>query len=196
MEIINLNKAIIEVMKEVNNIGKNTVVGNGKNAYKAVSDKDVREAIRQGMIKNWLTITPLEVQWDIKIDRWEELDTYSKIEWVTKTKQSIFTAVTTKYELSHTSWESKIIAWYWQGTDTQDKWAWKATTYALKNTLINLFLVPTGDDTDNTHSDDLPVPQRTTAPTAKWSIVDWKCSKCWATALTSKAWNEYCKCWY
>jgi len=60
----------------------------------------------------------------------------------------------------HISWENIEIAWYWQWVDSQDKWAGKATTYALKNTLINMFLVPTWDDTDNTHSDDIKVPQK------------------------------------
>ena len=44
--------------------------------------------------------------------------------------------------------------------DTQDKGAGKATTYALKNTLLNMFLIPTGVDTDNTHSDEYDVPHK------------------------------------
>ena len=71
----------------------------------------------------------------------------------------LFTEVETKYILLHTSWESIELAWYGQGVDTQDKWAGKATTYALKNTLLNMFLIPTWVDTDNTHSDDWEVPK-------------------------------------
>jgi len=161
METKNITTAIIEVMKEVNNIEKNTTVWAGKFAYKAVSDKDVKKAIRDSMTKNWLSIIQTWVEWNIKIDRWEETNDY----W-TKTKQSVFTDVTTKYLLLHTSWESIELAWYGQGVDSQDKWAGKATTYALKNTLINIFLVPTWEDTDNTHSDDLPVPKK--AEPANW----------------------------
>ena len=97
----------------------------------------------------------------MKLDRWEEVDTWSKIEpKPMKTKQSVFTEVDTTYLLLHTSWESLALAWYGQWVDTQDKWAGKATTYALKNTLINTFLIPTWEDTDNTHSDDIAVPQK------------------------------------
>jgi hypothetical protein len=151
-------KAIIAVMSEVNNIWKNTEVWTWKNAYKAVSDKDVKQAIRTSMWKNWLSIMSTWIQSKIQIDRWEEeAKHYNSNDIYMKSKQSVFTEVETKYILLHTSWESIELAWYGQWVDTQDKWAWKATTYALKNVLINLFLVPTWEDTDNTHSDDIPV---------------------------------------
>lgn len=161
METKKITEAIISVMKEVNNIWKNTTVWTGGSSYKAVSDSDVKKSIRESMIKNWLSIVQTWVEWTSKVDRWEEIDNWSKENpKPMKTKQSCFTEVVTKYLLLHTSWESIELSWYGQGVDTQDKWAGKATTYALKNTLINTFLVPTWEDTDNTHSDDLPVPQR------------------------------------
>lgn len=93
------------------------------------------------------------------MDRWEE-----ESEWQgktsVKTKQSIFTEVEAKYLLLHTSGESLELCGYGQGVDTQDKGAGKATTYALKNTLLNMFLIPTGVDTDNTHSDEYDVPPK------------------------------------
>jgi len=56
--------------------------------------------------------------------------------------------------------ELKWVAGYGHGIDTQDKGAGKATTYALKYTLLYLFLVPTGkiDDADNDHSDEKEIP--------------------------------------
>ena len=157
----NITKAIIKVMSEVKNIWKNTTVWTGTNSYKAVSDADVKRAIRLSMEANWLSIICTWVTSRMKIDRWEEVDTWSKIEpKPMKTKQSVFTEVDTTYLLLHTSWESVQLAWYGQWVDTQDKGAGKATTYALKNTLINTFLIPTWEDTDNTHSDDISVPQK------------------------------------
>lgn len=170
----NISKAIIAVMTEVNNIGKNTIVWEWKNAYRAVSDKDVKEAIRASMWKNWLCIMSTWIQSKMQIDRWEEVDTWSKeTPKPMKTKQSVFTEVETKYLLLHTSWESIELAWYGQWVDTQDKWAGKATTYALKNVLINLFLVPTGEDTDNTDSDDIEVPKKTNTPTDNTDELPW-----------------------
>jgi len=161
METKEITKAIIKVMQEVNNIWKNTEVWNWKNSYMAVSDKDVKKAIRESMWTNWLSLVPTGIQSKIQIDRWEEIDTWSKeTPKAMKTKQSVFTEVETKYLLLHTSWESIELSWYGQWVDSQDKGAGKATTYALKNVLIWLFLVPTWDDTDNTHSDNIAVPQK------------------------------------
>lgn len=152
-----ISEAINKVMSEVNWVAKSMTVWTWNSSYKWVSDKDVREKIRESMITNWLSILPIWVKSKIQIDRWEETNDY----W-TKSKQSVFTEVETKYLLLHTSWQSIELAWYGQWVDTQDKWAWKSTTYALKNTLLNMFLIPTWVDTDNTHSDDYDVPPKTT----------------------------------
>jgi len=172
MELTNISKAILAVMTEINGVEKSMTVGTGNSSYKWVSDKDVKILMREVMTKNGLSLLPIWVTPSVKVDRWDEIDQYSKIEWATKSKQSIFTEVVTKYLLVHTSWESIEIAGYGQGVDTQDKWAGKATTYALKNTLLNMFLVPTGVDTDNTHSDDLPTPPKRTieTPTGKKEV--------------------------
>lgn len=155
-----ISKAINAVMTEINWVAKNMTVWSWNNSYKWVADKDVKQLIRDSMIKNWLSILPIWWTPKIQIDRWEEVDNYSKENpKPMKTKQSIFTEIETEYLLLHTSWESLKVYGYWQWVDTQDKWAGKATTYALKNTLLNMFLVPTWVDTDNTHSDEYDVPK-------------------------------------
>lgn len=167
-----ISKAIQAVMTEINWVAKSMTVWSWTNSYKWVSDTDVRQLLRESMVKNWLSILPTDVQSKIQIDRWEEEDQYSKsIPKAMKSKQSVFTEVMTKYILLHSSWESITLAWYWHWVDTQDKGAWKATTYALKNTLLNMFLIPTGVDTDNTHSDEYDVPAKktyTTTQEKKW----------------------------
>ena len=157
----NISKAIIAVMTEINWIEKSMTVWEWtSSSYKWVSDKDVRQLLRDVMVKNWLSILPTDVQSKIQVDRWDEVDKYSKsVPKDMKSKQSIFTEVTTKYILLHTSGESITLAWYGHWVDSQDKGAGKATTYALKNTLLNMFLIPTGVDTDNTHSDEYDVPK-------------------------------------
>ena len=148
-------------MDEVNGVAKNMTVGSGNNSYKGVSDKDVKHAIRESMIKNGLAILPIAISPKIQMDRWEEVDPYSKeTPKAMKTKQSIFTEVETKYLLIHTSGESLELCGYGQWVDTQDKGAGKATTYALKNTLLNMFLIPTGVYTDDTLSDEYYVPPK------------------------------------
>lgn len=155
METKNITKAIIAVMKEVKNIEKKMNVGQGSNSYKAVSDSMVRNELKQAMTDNGLAIVPIKVKATTQVDRWEEETQYGK-----KMKQSILTDVHTEYLLLHDSGESLTLAGYGQGVDTQDKGAGKATTYALKNILLDTFLIIKGDDmdTDSIHSNDLDVP--------------------------------------
>jgi hypothetical protein len=150
----NLTKAIIAVMKEVKGIDKTMTVGTGNSSYKGVPDQEVKKIIGAAMEKNGLCIIPVDINAKTQIDRWEE-----SYNGQVKQKQSVFTEVTTKYLLMHESGESREISGYGHGVDSQDKGAGKATTYALKYTLLYLFLTPTGkiDDSDNTHSESYDV---------------------------------------
>lgn len=159
--ITNITKAIIQVMQAVKGIDKSMTVGSGNSAYKGVSDKDVKVEIGRAMEKAGLAIVPTEVTPKLQIDRWEQEDFFNGKSNGMKQKQAVFAEVTTKYILLHESGEWIELAGYGHGADTQDKAAGKATTYALKYTLLYTFMVPTGkiDDADNTHSDDYPVRQ-------------------------------------
>ena len=145
-------EAMLEVMKEVEGVGKTLDVGTGSSSYKGVSDKVVKESVRPAMIKHGLTLLPTGVEAKATTERF--MNQYGK------PAQSTLTEVTTKYLLMHTSGESIELAGYGHGVDSQDKGAGKATTYALKNCLLYTFLIPTGkiDDADNTHSDEYEVP--------------------------------------
>lgn len=148
-----ITKAILAVSKEVTAIEKSMQVGAGSYGYKAVSDSLVRNTLRPHMEKQGLVIVPITVEAVTHIDRWEDGG---------KNKQSILTEAKTKYLLIHQeSGESIELAGYGHGVDSQDKGAGKATTYALKNTLLDLFLITKGEDfdTDATHSNDISVPK-------------------------------------
>ena len=156
-----LTKAVIEVMTEVKGMEKNSKIGTGNSAYDGTKDQDVKEVFNEKLAEKGLAVMPIDIQEETIIDRWEEEDPWSKsVPKATKTKQSVFTKVKTKYLLSHTSGEWVILAGYGHGIDPQDKGAGKGTTYALKNCLLYTFLTPVGkiDDTDLTHSDDIKTP--------------------------------------
>jgi hypothetical protein len=155
--ITNIYDAMICVMKEVKNIEKSMTIGTGNNSYKGISDKDVKQKIGEAMAKNNLVCFPIKIEPTTKIERWEEMDSYSK---TMKTKQSVFTEVLVTYKIIYAlSGEHIEIQGFGYGIDAQDKGAGKATTYALKNALLYTFLVPTGtiEDTDKTHSDDIKI---------------------------------------
>ena len=152
----NLVKAVLAVMEDCKGVDKSMTVGEGSYSYKGVSDKDVKLMVGESMRKHELIILPTKVTPVHRIDRWEETNKYG-----TKQKQSVFTEVITEYELIHESGERITLSGYGHGVDTQDKAAGKATTYAMKYVLLYSFLVATGhiDDSDNTHSNDIPTPQ-------------------------------------
>lgn len=155
-ETKSISKAIVEVMKAVNGVEKNIVVGSGNFTYNGVSDKDVKDVFKPALTAAGLSILPINIEDTVQVDRWEE--TYNGN---VKSKQSIFTTVKVKYLLLHTSGESIELMGYGHGADTMDKAAGKATTYALKNCLLYTFLTPVGamDDTDSTHSEEIKKPQ-------------------------------------
>ena len=157
-----LAKAVLNVMKTVKGIEKGMTVGSGNFQYKGVSDYEVKKLYLQAMTENELCILPIDTDAKTTINTWEETNNYG-----TKQKQSVFTEVKTKYLLLHSSGESQVLSGYGQGVDSQDKGAGKATTYALKYTLLYTFLTPTGkiDDADNTHSEDIKTEERKPALT-------------------------------
>ena len=160
MDMENIAKAILKVTEWIKWLEKDTTVWSWKSSYSGVSEKMVKWAIKKLMVENGLSIMPTSVEANTKVERWEEVDTWSKeVPKAIKSKQSVFTEVTTKYLLLHTSWQSIELAGYGQWTDPWDKGAGKATTYALKNTLMNTFMMITWEDTDNTHSQDIEIPK-------------------------------------
>ena len=59
--------------------------------------------------------------------------------------------------------ESETLVGFGNGADSQDKGAGKASTYSYKNMLSKTFMLFSGEDTDNEHSDDID--KRNTAKT-------------------------------
>lgn len=168
----NLVKAVLKVMEECEGIEKSMDVGTGRSSYKGVSDKDVKIKVGQSMRRNGLIILPTKITPNLQIERWEEEQAWNGQKQM-KQKQSAFTETITEYLLCHESGEHVTLSGYGHGVDTQDKGAGKATTYALKYTLLYTFLVATGhiDDADKSHSNDIEI------PSAKPQTVKSKASK-------------------
>ena len=157
-----LAKAVLQVMKEVKGMEKNSKVGAGtRSSYDGTKDQDVKEVFNNALCNAGLCMLQIGIEEETQIDRWEEVDSWSKtVPKATKQKQSVFTKVKTKYLLLHESGESVELAGYGHGIDAQDKGAGKATTYAMKNALLYSFVTPVGkiDDTETTHSNAIPTP--------------------------------------
>lgn len=144
------------VMNESDAVEKNMSVGSGKNAYKAVSEAAILNMIKPLFKKNKLIIFPIDG--DIK----DHCMTWDKTDYDGKTAQTLraMTELKVTYRiLDIETGEFQDVVGFGNGSDPQDKGAGKAFTYSLKNVLSKTFMLFSGEDTDNEHSDDIGKPQ-------------------------------------
>jgi hypothetical protein len=155
---IQLIEAVLNVMSEVNYLQKDDTVGTGSSSYRGISDEKVRDNIRKSMIVHGLICVPVKIDRDTSVERWTEPDPYSKTGGM-KQKQQIFSDIVFTFRLYHTSGAHIEGQSSGHGIDSQDKSPGKAMTYAMKYFLLNIFMVPTGDDPDKVHSNDIEIPK-------------------------------------
>lgn len=149
-----LYKKIHAVMCETEGIEKNLTVGFGGNAYKAVGEASVLNEIKPLLKKHGLVLFPIELDVD------ERMDVFDTAKGSTT---RLMTQVKAKYKICDIdTGEYEILETIGNGVDTQDKASGKAMTYALKVLLQKTFMLFSGEDTDNEHSD--AITDKNTAP--------------------------------
>lgn len=149
---MSLYDKIYNVMNESDAIEKSMVVGKGTNSYKAVSEAAILNMVKPLFKKHKLIIFP--ISGDIK----DHCMTWDKTDYDGKTSQTLraMTELKVTYRiLDIETNEFQDVVGFGNGADSQDKGAGKAFTYSLKNVLSKTFMLFSGEDTDNTHSDDI-----------------------------------------
>jgi hypothetical protein len=127
-----LYEKIYNVMCESTALEKDMKVGG---QYSAISEKAVLNEIKPLLKKHKLVLMPIEAN---------------------VTQQDKLTVISAKYKIVDIeTGESEILATIGNGADSQDKGSGKAWTYAYKCLLQKTFCLFSGEDTDNTHSDDI-----------------------------------------
>lgn len=152
---MSLYSKMFNVMNDSEAIEKNMEVGTGKNSYKAVSEASILNMIKPLFKKYQLIIFP--IAGDIK----DHCMTWDKTDYDGKTSQTLraMTELKVTYRiLDIESGEFQDVVGFGNGADSQDKGAGKAFTYSLKNVLSKTFMLFSGEDTDNEHSDDIGKP--------------------------------------
>lgn len=144
---MSLYEKIYKVMCDTEAIEKKLQVGN----YKAVGEKEVLNMIKPLFKKHKLIIFPVDGEMTEQNSIYES--TY-KNEVTTKTRNVTQLKVFYKIVDVETG-ESEQIVGFGNGADPQDKGSGKAFTYSLKVALSKTFMLFSGEDTDNTHSDDI-----------------------------------------
>lgn len=150
MNNLKLYKKIFDVMNETSSLEKEMTVGKGQNAYRAISEAAVLNEIKPLLKKHKLILFPVES--NIEEHSTQYPDQYDS----SKTKTRLISQIVAKYKIVDIeSGEFEILATVGNGADPQDKGSGKAWTYAYKALLQKTFMLFSGEDTDNTHSDEV-----------------------------------------
>ena len=139
---------IQQVMGSVNYLNKDGFVETGKGkGYKALTDEKVLAAVRPALVSAGLVILPVKMEQQ-RTD--EQVKAYDG-----STKTNRITDVSVTYRIINVSNPDDFVEVVSSGTgvDTQDKGVGKAMTYAKKYAILNSFLIPSGEDTDQISSD-------------------------------------------
>ena len=128
-----INKKISEIMRRVGYMEKDGY--NQAQRYKYLSEAKIVEEIRGVMCDVGVIIVPHADQVDVQV-----------IERGGKSPTILTTIVSTYSFVCADDGDSIQVRVVSQGTDTQDKGAFKSLTGGLKYALKQTFLIPTGDD--------------------------------------------------
>lgn len=139
---------IQQVMGSVNYLNKDGFVETGKGkGYKALTDEKVLGAVRPALVSAGLVILPVKMEQQ-RTD--EQVKAYDG-----STKTNRITDVAVTYRIINVEDPKDYVEVVSAGTgvDTQDKGIGKAMTYAKKYAILNSFLIPSGEDTNQISSD-------------------------------------------
>ena len=146
MEKLNIFQRLALITAELQTIAKNTTVGTGNAKYKAVSERDILDAVK-----------PLEKEYGVysyparrTVLESNILESESTYNNVTTKKTTFMTRIETVYRFVNIDDPEDFIetTTFAEGIDAQDKGSGKAMTYGDKYALMKAYKISTGDDPD------------------------------------------------
>ena len=149
---LNLYQKIQMVSDEIKNIEKNTTVGTGSSAYKAVADIDVLLKVKQSETKYGLVSIPVKQE----LVRSDQVMKHSRDGYTTVTFADIVKMTVRVINIDNPT-ETLEVESFGRGLDPGDKGFGKASTYARKYALLNVYKIATGEDPDEQASQEMNV---------------------------------------
>lgn len=143
---MNIFQRVAAITAELGTVAKNLNVSAGKGSYKAVSERDIIDAVK-----------PLEAKYrvysypsDRKILESETLESEKTYNGNTTKSTTFFTRVQTEYTFVNIDDPKDIFKTivFSEGIDPGDKGSGKAMTYADKYAVMKAYKISTGDDPD------------------------------------------------
>lgn len=150
---MNIFQKMSAVTNELQTVAKNLVVSTGKNnSYKAVSERDIIDAVKPLEIKHGIYSYPFDRQ----IIESQTLDSESEYQGKVTKKTTFFSRIKTIYRFVNVDKPDEYIdmVTFAEGIDPQDKGSGKAMTYADKYALMKAYKISTGDDPDQNASEE------------------------------------------
>lgn len=145
-----LLEGIQKVSMSISNVEKNMTVGEGRSAYKAVSEADVLSAVRKAEKDAGIISIPVSQN----IEKSEVVNLVRR-DGSTVVNFSEIVKMTVRIYLIADPKQFIEIEAYGHGLDSGDKGTGKASTYARKYCLMNAYKIITGEDPDKDKSEDM-----------------------------------------
>ena len=167
---MNIYEKMAAITAELQTVAKNLTVQQTKtSSYKAVSERDILDAVKPIETKHGVYSYPVSR----KILESNMLE--SESEWNGKiTKKTTFmTRIETVYRFVNIEKHEEYIetTTFAEGIDSQDKGSGKAMTYADKYALMKAYKISTGDDPDQTASQDTEYTKKSKQPTPRENLI-------------------------
>lgn len=158
---MNIYQKMSAVIDELGVVAKNLEVDTGKGkGYKAVSERDILDAVKPLEVKHGIYSYPVN----------REVIESNLLESETKygVKTTLMTRIKTTYRFVNADEPTDFIEMvtFAEGLDSQDKGSGKAMTYADKYALMKAYKISTGDDPDQTASEETRYTRSSTKPSA------------------------------
>lgn len=168
---MNIYEKLAAITAELNAVAKNLRVGEGRSAYKAVGEADVLAAVK-----------PLEAQYKVysypasrRIVESDVITTKKVYNGQENETSKFFMRVETVYRFVNIENTDEFVevTTYGDGVDSGDKAPGKAMTYGDKYALLKAYKIITGDDPDQTASEETKINR-------SFKHVEYKCENCGA----------------
>ncbi len=169
---MNIYQKMAAITAELQTVAKNLDVKAGNGTYKAVSERDIIDAVKPLEEKYGIYSYPADRE-VLESSILENEKTYNGN--TTKTS-TFFTRMKTTYMFVNIDNPDERITTvtFSEGIDTQDKGSGKAMTYADKYALMKAYKISTGDDPDQNGSE--PESYKRTQTTSRKPVA--KCAMC------------------
>lgn len=144
MSELNIYQRLSKITSELGTVNKNLNVSTGKSSYKAVSERDIKDAVKPLEEKYGVLSYPIDkeiIESDLVEDATGRRYRYMRLRVVTR-----FVNIDKPEEFVD-------VIGYGDGLDSGDKAPGKADTYAYKYCLMSCYKISTGDDPDQNASD-------------------------------------------